>query len=194
MARLLWPVRSMATRSGTLARPAEVPVRQGRGHTRSLAPTSRAHRHGWRQLAGRDAGVCAWTVSGARSRGHEPIRPMRKVAWCITVPTGTAKMEIQEKPPRHIAPRAEASANGRARPTPSSIRAPQRLSMSGRLRAAPVPQSLLQASDAAERATWRVGGCENALDRRRAATKALFMTVWRPSTRSAENSCGIRQG
>ena len=25
-------------------------------------------------------------------------------------------------------------------------------------------------------------------------TKALFMTVWRPSTRSAENSCGIRQG
>ena len=23
---------------------------------------------------------------------------------------------------------------------------------------------------------------------------ALFMTVWRPSTRSAENSCGIRQG
>ena len=26
------------------------------------------------------------------------------------------------------------------------------------------------------------------------ATKALFMTVWRPSTRSAENSCGIRQG
>ena len=24
--------------------------------------------------------------------------------------------------------------------------------------------------------------------------KALFMTVWRPSTRSAENSCGIRQG
>ena len=26
------------------------------------------------------------------------------------------------------------------------------------------------------------------------ASKALFMTVWRPSTRSAENSCGIRQG
>ena len=26
------------------------------------------------------------------------------------------------------------------------------------------------------------------------STKALFMTVWRPSTRSAENSCGIRQG
>ena len=26
------------------------------------------------------------------------------------------------------------------------------------------------------------------------AAKALFMTVWRPSTRSAENSCGIRQG
>ena len=25
-------------------------------------------------------------------------------------------------------------------------------------------------------------------------TKALFMTVWRPSTRSAENSCGMRQG
>ena len=25
-------------------------------------------------------------------------------------------------------------------------------------------------------------------------SKALFMTVWRPSTRSAENSCGIRQG
>ena len=24
--------------------------------------------------------------------------------------------------------------------------------------------------------------------------KALFMTVWRPSTRSAEHSCGIRQG
>ena len=24
--------------------------------------------------------------------------------------------------------------------------------------------------------------------------RALFMTVWRPSTRSAENSCGIRQG
>ena len=24
--------------------------------------------------------------------------------------------------------------------------------------------------------------------------KAFFMTVWRPSTRSAENSCGIRQG
>ena len=24
--------------------------------------------------------------------------------------------------------------------------------------------------------------------------KALFMTVWRPSTRSAENSCGMRQG
>ena len=26
------------------------------------------------------------------------------------------------------------------------------------------------------------------------AIKALFMTVWRPSTRSAEHSCGIRQG
>ena len=26
------------------------------------------------------------------------------------------------------------------------------------------------------------------------AVKALFMTVWRPSTRSAEHSCGIRQG
>ena len=25
-------------------------------------------------------------------------------------------------------------------------------------------------------------------------SKALFMTVWWPSTRSAENSCGIRQG
>ena len=25
------------------------------------------------------------------------------------------------------------------------------------------------------------------------APKALFMTVWRPSTRSAENSCGMRQ-
>ena len=25
-------------------------------------------------------------------------------------------------------------------------------------------------------------------------SKALFMTVWRPSTRSAENSCGMRQG
>ncbi len=25
-------------------------------------------------------------------------------------------------------------------------------------------------------------------------TRALFMTVWRLSTRSAENSCGIRQG
>ena len=25
-------------------------------------------------------------------------------------------------------------------------------------------------------------------------TKALFMTVWRPSPRSAENRCGIRQG
>ena len=25
-------------------------------------------------------------------------------------------------------------------------------------------------------------------------TKALFMTVWRPRTRSAEHSCGIRQG
>ena len=28
----------------------------------------------------------------------------------------------------------------------------------------------------------------------KSATRALFMTVWRPSTRSAENSCGIRQG
>ena len=28
----------------------------------------------------------------------------------------------------------------------------------------------------------------------RRGLKALFMTVWRPSTRSAENSCGIRQG
>ena len=27
-----------------------------------------------------------------------------------------------------------------------------------------------------------------------ARSKALFMTVWRPSTRSAEHSCGIRQG
>ena len=26
------------------------------------------------------------------------------------------------------------------------------------------------------------------------SSRALFMTVWRPSTRSAENSCGIRQG
>ena len=26
------------------------------------------------------------------------------------------------------------------------------------------------------------------------ALRALFMTVWRLSTRSAENSCGIRQG
>ena len=26
------------------------------------------------------------------------------------------------------------------------------------------------------------------------ASKALFMTVWRPRTRSAEHSCGIRQG
>ncbi len=25
-------------------------------------------------------------------------------------------------------------------------------------------------------------------------SKALFMTVWRPRTRSAEHSCGIRQG
>ena len=31
--------------------------------------------------------------------------------------------------------------------------------------------------------------CKRAL-----SPKALFMTVWRPSTRSAENSCGIRQG
>ena len=29
---------------------------------------------------------------------------------------------------------------------------------------------------------------------RQGRTKALFMTVRRPSTRSAENSCGIRQG
>jgi|ERR1035437_2715597 hypothetical protein len=28
--------------------------------------------------------------------GHEHIRPTRKVAWCITVPTGTAKMEIPD--------------------------------------------------------------------------------------------------
>ncbi len=28
----------------------------------------------------------------------------------------------------------------------------------------------------------------------RARSKALFMTVWRPSTRSAEHRCGIRQG
>ena len=27
--------------------------------------------------------------------GHEHIRPTRKVAWCIKVPTWTAKMEIQ---------------------------------------------------------------------------------------------------
>ncbi len=27
--------------------------------------------------------------------GHEHIRPTRKVAWCIQVPTWTAKMEIQ---------------------------------------------------------------------------------------------------
>ena len=31
-------------------------------------------------------------------------------------------------------------------------------------------------------------------ERTKGATKALFMTVWRPSTRSAEHSCGIRQG
>ena len=34
-------------------------------------------------------------------------------------------------------------------------------------------------------------GLENVLPD---SIKALFMTVWRPSTRSAENSCGIRQG
>ena len=28
----------------------------------------------------------------------------------------------------------------------------------------------------------------------KSTNKALFMTVWRPSTRSAEKSCGIRQG
>ena len=31
-------------------------------------------------------------------------------------------------------------------------------------------------------------------DDRDVRVRALFMTVWRPSTRSAENSCGIRQG
>ena len=48
----------------------------------------------------------------------------------------------------------------------------------------------------------RAGYVQSELDRnkRMAAeyaaryTKALFMTVWRPSTRSAEHSCGIRQG
>jgi hypothetical protein len=29
--------------------------------------------------------------------GHEHIRPTRKVTWCITVPTGTGKMEIPVK-------------------------------------------------------------------------------------------------
>jgi len=28
------------------------------------------------------------------ARYHEHIRPTRKVAWCIKVPTGTAEMEI----------------------------------------------------------------------------------------------------
>ena len=37
-------------------------------------------------------------------------------------------------------------------------------------------------------------GDEMGTRRREQAPKALFMTVWRPSTRSAENSCGIRQG
>ena len=39
--------------------------------------------------------------------------------------------------------------------------------------------------------------CRLVSSRRRSrscSTKALFMTVWRPSTRSAENRCGIRQG
>ena len=35
---------------------------------------------------------------------------------------------------------------------------------------------------------------ETAVAARWAGAKALFMTVWRPSTRSAENSYGIRQG
>ena len=30
--------------------------------------------------------------------------------------------------------------------------------------------------------------------KKKLVAKALFMTVWRPSTRSAENSCGMRQG
>ena len=33
-----------------------------------------------------------------------------------------------------------------------------------------------------------------ALGKLKPAFRALFMTVWRLSTRSAENSCGIRQG
>ncbi len=28
--------------------------------------------------------------------GHEHIRPTQRVAWCINVPTGTAKMEIPD--------------------------------------------------------------------------------------------------
>ena len=35
---------------------------------------------------------------------------------------------------------------------------------------------------------------ESAPDPSMRSAKALFMTVWRPSTRSAEKSCGIRQG
>ena len=33
---------------------------------------------------------------GSLKQGHEHIRPTRKVAWCITVPNGTAKMEIPD--------------------------------------------------------------------------------------------------
>ena len=36
---------------------------------------------------------------------------------------------------------------------------------------------------------WHVRGCSVAR-----GAKALFMTVWRPRTRSAEHRCGIRQG
>ena len=40
----------------------------------------------------------------------------------------------------------------------------------------------------------KIGGWSNCGWMRVATFKALFMTVWRPSTRSAEHSCGIRQG
>ena len=82
--------------------------------------------------------------------------------------------------PAHILAQQTESWNGQVRDLECRL-------LSGVDQAAPEPQDLRAGDEARApvRVTWRAPA---------QAAKALFMTVWRPSTRRAEKSCGIRQG
>ena len=56
------------------------------------------------------------------------------------------------------------------------------------------PQTIVQPVIPPVRLEFPILSLNPGLRQRCVAPRALFMTVWRPSTRSAENSCGIRQG